>query len=54
MCASGHRGALAQMYLQFLGYTNIRNLGGGLNGWIAAGARGQIRTANWKIPEDPK
>lgn len=36
MCASGHRGALAQMYLQFLGYTNIRNLGGGLNGWIAA------------------
>ncbi|MCB0101726.1 MAG: hypothetical protein KDD74_06745, partial [Anaerolineales bacterium] len=36
MCASGHRGALAQMYLQFLGYTNVRNLGGGLNGWIAA------------------
>lgn len=36
MCASGHRGALAQMYLQFLGYTNVRNLGGGLNAWIAA------------------
>jgi rhodanese-related sulfurtransferase len=36
MCASGHRGAMVQMYLQFLGYTNIRNLNGGLNGWIAA------------------
>ncbi len=36
MCASGHRGAMAQMYLQFLGYTNVRNLNGGLNGWIAA------------------
>jgi len=35
-CASGHRGAMAQMYLQFLGYTNIRNLNGGMNGWIAA------------------
>lgn len=36
MCASGHRGALAQMYLHFLGYTSVRNLAGGLNGWIAA------------------
>ena len=36
LCASGHRGAMAQMYLQFLGYSNVRNLGGGLNGWIAA------------------
>ncbi len=36
LCASGHRGAMAQMYLQFLGYTNIRNLNGGLNAWIAA------------------
>jgi rhodanese-related sulfurtransferase len=36
MCASGHRGAMIQMYLQFLGYTNVRNLNGGLNGWIAA------------------
>jgi len=35
-CASGHRGAMAQMYLQFLGYTSIRNLNGGMNGWIAA------------------
>ena len=36
LCASGHRGAMIQMYLQFLGYTNVRNLNGGLNGWIAA------------------
>lgn len=35
-CASGHRGAMVQMYLQFMGYTNVRNLAGGLNGWIAA------------------
>ena len=36
LCASGHRGAMVQMYLQFLGYTNVRNLNGGMNGWIAA------------------
>lgn len=36
LCASGHRGAMTQMYLQFLGYSNVRNLNGGMNGWIAA------------------
>ncbi len=36
ICASGHRGAMTQMYLQFLGYTNVRNLNGGMNGWVAA------------------
>lgn len=36
ICKSGHRGAIAQMYLQFLGYTNVRNLAGGTNAWIAA------------------
>lgn len=36
ICASGHRGAMTQMYLQFLGFTNVRNLNGGMNGWIAA------------------
>ncbi len=35
-CASGHRGAMTQLYLQFLGYSNVRNLAGGLNGWVAA------------------
>lgn len=36
LCQSGHRGAMIQMYLQFLGYTNVRNLNGGMNGWINA------------------
>lgn len=36
LCQSGHRGAMVQMYLQFLGYTNIRNLNGGMNAWIGA------------------
>jgi rhodanese-related sulfurtransferase len=35
-CKSGHRGGIALMYLNFLGYTNVRNLGGGMNAWIAA------------------
>jgi len=36
VCKSGHRGAMAMMYLQFLGYTNVRNLGGGFGAWVAA------------------
>jgi rhodanese-related sulfurtransferase len=36
MCASGHRGGIVMMYLQMLGYTNVRNLGGGVNAWIGA------------------
>jgi rhodanese-related sulfurtransferase len=35
-CKSGHRGGMVMMYLNFLGYTNVRNLGGGMNAWIAA------------------
>ena len=35
-CQSGHRGAMIVMYLQFLGYTNVRNLNGGMNAWAAA------------------
>ncbi|MFM8322782.1 MAG: rhodanese-like domain-containing protein [Chloroflexota bacterium] len=35
-CASGHRGGMAMMALRFLGYTNVRNLGGGLGGWKGA------------------
>jgi len=35
-CKSGHRGGMAMMYLNFLGYTNVRNLGGGMNAWVAA------------------
>ncbi len=36
VCKSGHRGAIAMMYLQFLGYTGVRNLGGGFGAWVAA------------------
>ncbi|RPI93333.1 MAG: hypothetical protein EHM40_10165 [Chloroflexi bacterium] len=36
LCKSGHRGGIAMMYLNFLGYTNVRNLGGGTGAWIAA------------------
>jgi rhodanese-related sulfurtransferase len=36
LCKSGHRGALAMAYLQSLGFTNVRNLGGGMSAWIGA------------------
>ncbi len=35
-CASGHRGGMAMAALELLGYTNIRNLAGGLNAWKKA------------------
>lgn len=35
-CASGHRGALGMMALRMMGWTNVRNLGGGTNAWAAA------------------
>lgn len=36
LCQSGHRGSIVMMYLRMLGYTNVRNLGGGMNAWIGA------------------
>ena len=36
LCQSGHRGALGLMALQMMGWTNVRNLGGGINAWTAA------------------
>jgi len=36
LCASGHRGAIVMMHLQMIGYTNVRNLGGGMNAWVGA------------------
>ncbi len=36
-CAKGTRGAIAMTSLQVLGFTNVRNLSGGIDGWIAAG-----------------
>ncbi len=35
-CASGHRGGIAAIALRMNGYTNVRNLGGGVNAWVAA------------------
>lgn len=36
LCQSGHRGAVIMMYLKMIGYTNVRNLGGGMNAWSGA------------------
>ena len=36
LCQSGHRGAMVMMYLRMTGYSNVRNLAGGMNGWLAA------------------
>ncbi|MDO9299927.1 MAG: rhodanese-like domain-containing protein [Anaerolineales bacterium] len=36
LCQSGHRGALVAMYLRMTGYSNVRNLAGGMNAWVAA------------------
>jgi rhodanese-related sulfurtransferase len=36
LCQSGHRGAIVMMYLRMIGYTNVRSLMGGMNGWVAA------------------
>lgn len=35
-CASGYRGGIAAVALNLLGYTNVRNLSGGLNAWKVA------------------
>lgn len=35
-CGSGARGAVVMMGLREMGYTNVLNLAGGLNGWKAA------------------
>jgi rhodanese-related sulfurtransferase len=36
-CASGHRGNMAAMMLRTLGYTNVRNMAGGIGAWTTAG-----------------
>jgi rhodanese-related sulfurtransferase len=35
-CASGYRGNIAASVLRLMGYSNVRNLAGGINAWIAA------------------
>lgn len=36
-CASSFRGGIAMVMLRLMGYTNVRNLSGGMNAWISAG-----------------
>jgi rhodanese-related sulfurtransferase len=36
-CQSGYRGGMAAVMLNLLGYTNVRNLAGGVNSWMVAG-----------------
>jgi len=36
LCQSGHRGAISLMALRMLGYTEVRNLSGGVGAWVAA------------------
>jgi rhodanese-related sulfurtransferase len=35
-CGSGHRGAMVMAALRMLGYTDVRNLGGGMGAWTKA------------------
>jgi len=35
-CKSGHRGGFALIALNMIGFTNVKNLAGGTNAWIAA------------------
>jgi rhodanese-related sulfurtransferase len=48
-CASGHRGAMVMSSLKLLGYTNVRNLGGGLGGWKKA----NLAVVTGSMPEAP-
>ena len=36
-CKTGHRGAVALAALKMVGYSNVRSIYGGLDGWKAAG-----------------
>lgn len=36
-CAVGHRGSIGMTSLLLLGYTNVKSIAGGFNGWVAAG-----------------
>ena len=35
-CASGHRGGIGLLALRMLGWTEVRDLGGGVSAWSAA------------------
>jgi rhodanese-related sulfurtransferase len=48
-CGSGHRGAMVMAALRVLGYTDVRNLGGGLGGWTKA----EFAVEKGSKPADP-
>jgi rhodanese-related sulfurtransferase len=48
-CASGHRGGFIFAALKMLGYTNVRNLAGGVNGWKKA----EFPVVTGSMPEAP-
>ena len=48
-CASGHRGSMVMSALKLLGYTNVRNLGGGVNAWKKA----ELPVVTGSMPEAP-
>lgn len=35
-CQSGYRGGIAAVFMRLMGYTNVRNLSGGVNAWTRA------------------
>ncbi len=35
-CASGVRGSIATVMMRLMGYSNVRNMSGGMNAWVAA------------------
>jgi len=35
-CASGYRGGVAYTMMRLMGYEDVRNLAGGINGWLAS------------------
>jgi rhodanese-related sulfurtransferase len=49
-CGSGHRGAMTMAALRWLGYTNVRNLAGGLGGWTKA----NLAVVTGSKPEEAK
>ena len=48
-CKSGVRGGLAAGNLTNMGYTNVVNMAGGLNAWLAAGYFVDINIARYKV-----
>ncbi|MCX7806951.1 MAG: rhodanese-like domain-containing protein, partial [Planctomycetota bacterium] len=49
-CASGHRGGFVTAALKLLGYSNVRNLAGGLGAWKKA----ELPVVTGSMPEAPK